>query len=89
MLITGNQFESSINRNIVECKVEITYKPTGQKICINRNIVECKDGRNPGKKDDADVLIETLWNVKMVNIEILTFCRHGINRNIVECKDSF
>ena len=66
--------------------MEITYKPTGQKICINRNIVECKDGRNPGKKDDADVLIETLWNVKTQSQRYRQVPQR-INRNIVECKD--
>ena len=31
-----------INRNIVECKVEESYKARTLASCINRNIVECK-----------------------------------------------
>ena len=34
-------------------------------ICINRNIVECKAGLYTGISTCADVLIETLWNVKI------------------------
>ena len=34
-----------INRNIVECKVEESYKARTLASCINRNIVECKGER--------------------------------------------
>ena len=36
----------------------------------------------------ADVLIETLWNVKENMLEDMDVSDHGINRNIVECKVS-
>ena len=35
-----------INRNIVECKVEESYKARTLASCINRNIVECKDKKS-------------------------------------------
>ena len=56
--------EQSINRNIVECKVEhgdiIIRSIPG----INRNIVECKDFGQSVTMHVTEVLIETLWNVK-------------------------
>ena len=42
-----NQFQQqpvqSINRNIVECKVEKDEEMNRLVYCINRNIVECKE----------------------------------------------
>ena len=53
---------------------------------INRNIVECKDFGSISSSSSATVLIETLWNVKLKNADILNREIGGINRNIVECK---
>ena len=39
---------------------------------INRNIVECKDRYYSGTVIRADVLIETLWNVKIETAELQT-----------------
>ena len=53
---------------------------------INRNIVECKAVFGNGQVFAYIVLIETLWNVKLINW-IIANVVPGINRNIVECKD--
>ena len=53
-----------INRNIVECKVEVHKHRRRLAGRINRNIVECKVIQVPEEIPEAVVLIETLWNVK-------------------------
>ena len=35
------------------------------------------------------VLIETLWNVKILRSDTMSITNVGINRNIVECKDAY
>ena len=55
-----------INRNIVECKVISLMFALGNCQSINRNIVECKDGFQNWSKSRCQVLIETLWNVKLI-----------------------
>ena len=40
--------------------------PYGIRQSINRNIVECKEIEKRLKKDVQLVLIETLWNVKLL-----------------------
>ena len=55
---------------------------------INRNIVECKDTCALQNTMNNNVLIETLWNVKL-NPDIGDMYNIGINRNIVECKAAF
>ena len=78
--------EQSINRNIVECKVEhgdiIIRSIPG----INRNIVECKDALQSqlancccGINRNIVECKEELYNKGLVGTD-------GINRNIVECK---
>ena len=52
---------------------------------INRNIVECKDDLKTAVEEALQVLIETLWNVKIGLFEAIRFAE-CINRNIVECK---
>ena len=42
-----------INRNIVECKVEESYKARTLASCINRNIVECKGNKIVVKLDSC------------------------------------
>ena len=54
-----------INRNIVECKEHDAHNRRQITSCINRNIVECKDLKNNVLKRRINVLIETLWNVKL------------------------
>ena len=55
---------------------------------INRNIVECKGKYALNGLFCIDVLIETLWNVKLYCINYNWFLS-GINRNIVECKEIY
>ena len=55
-----------INRNIVECKVESSCPFASSVTCINRNIVECKDALQAQLANCCCVLIETLWNVKIM-----------------------
>ena len=52
---------------------------------INRNIVECKVTLMQSAVEGVQVLIETLWNVKIGLFEAIRFAE-CINRNIVECK---
>ena len=53
---------------------------------INRNIVECKEKFLKPIILQIRVLIETLWNVKVVNLTVYNLFSSRINRNIVECK---
>ena len=41
--------KTCINRNIVECKVELVTGGDEGEQCINRNIVECKAGNLDSK----------------------------------------
>ena len=52
---------------------------------INRNIVECKEAIQRWDDALAEVLIETLWNVKF-SASWYAILAASINRNIVECK---
>ena len=76
-----------INRNIVECKVKRELPAGKSNPCINRNIVECKANSVGDKMEYWLVLIETLWNVKMLYGSCCPARELCINRNIVECKD--
>ena len=53
---------------------------------INRNIVECKALHCNYKLLIYQVLIETLWNVKLKRLSGYRLIISRINRNIVECK---
>ena len=56
-----------INRNIVECKEDFETGTLKNSISINRNIVECKDVYgSEDVENGTSVLIETLWNVKVL-----------------------
>ena len=77
-----------INRNIVECKVEVYNVADLVRLRIKRNIVECKDSFFDCPLVPLLVLIETLWNVKSVDHLQVDFSLR-INRNIVECKENF
>ena len=55
--------QSSINRNIVECKLLHPVPNLEIHLGINRNIVECKSGIRFICFVHIVVLIETLWNV--------------------------
>ena len=61
----GLYIEMSINRNIVECKAFLSLCCFSKVCGINRNIVECKARIQADPVLPYDVLIETLWNVKM------------------------
>ena len=52
---------------------------------FNRNIVECKDDHSLFISFIECVLIETLWNVKLIST-LLVVSMTSFNRNIVECK---
>ena len=79
------KFDIGINRNIVECKVQLFGVMQDVLIGINRNIVECKGITGRGWRSGSSVLIETSWNVKVVKLTNEDGLK-GINRNIVECK---
>ena len=49
--------------------------------------MECKGKKSQNDISVEDVLIETLWNVK-VSPSILPTAPLSFNRNIVECKES-
>ena len=53
---------------------------------INRNIVECKEFMFILAFRGKWVLIETLWNVKILMLNGGQISLSSINRNIVECK---
>ena len=53
---------------------------------INRNIMECKEEKGQKCLKMLIVLIETLWNVKIVFLSVFTSIV-SINRNIMECKE--
>ena len=84
-----NGMLTSINRNIVECKVNNGMLTGFNGISINRNIVECKDCCRRSSLVRTVVLIETLWNVKVDAKPLWYLGESRINRNIVECKDAF
>ena len=80
---------SGINRNIVECKVNSILHHLKRNHGINRNIVECKGYSSIGVVSlCATVLIETLWNVKVIKAQMFPCFPVCINRNIVECKET-
>ena len=58
-----------INRNILECKVRISFfNGITSHLGINRNILECKGSRRDRRRFGwTTVLIETYWNVKRKN----------------------
>ena len=56
----------SINRNIVECKEGLNSYIFLIYFGINRNIVECKVKSGDFSEVEKIVLIETLWNVKII-----------------------
>ena len=57
---------TGFNRNIVEGKGLIFFIFLVLFSCFNRNIVECKVFYNCEAANVYTVLIETLWNVKMI-----------------------
>ena len=64
MIVIWHPTVPRINRNIVECKLNIQLFAEGDAGGINRNIVECKYMRKSGLLGyPVTVLIETLWNV--------------------------
>ena len=62
---------SWINRNIVECKYVWKASLLSAVSRINRNIVECKWRKRIAKGWVLMELIETLWNVNIINLEYI------------------
>ena len=62
VIISNN--DSSINRNILECKRRCSGLFKKFVFSINRNILECKTGNKYVYQNRTKVLIETYWNVK-------------------------
>ena len=50
----------------MECKALTIFHGGVNTVCFNRNIVECKGAYSKGESAEELVLIETLWNVKVV-----------------------
>ena len=60
-------WSTGINRNIVECKANQGRTLQASGSSINRNIVECKGSMDEVPPEGRTiVLIETLWNVKLL-----------------------
>ncbi len=79
--------QECINRNIMECKgFQIVIESAGN-ISINRNIMECKVKILLSYHKRTGVLIETLWNVKLLIVIKQEHSVSRINRNIMECKE--
>ena len=80
-------YNNRFNRYIVECKAIRTTNVTAGRCRFNRYIVECKDGRlkRHNIKFRLD-LIDTLWNVKLLQENARYQYHPRFNRYIVECK---
>ena len=80
---------SSINRNIVECKEMSGFDVSDNAICINRNIVECKDKINGKIYIGKTCIYRNIVECKERATKGSAGYDFGINRNIVECKVSY
>ena len=80
------QSDSSLNRNILECKYRWRSAAGIDYQRLNRNILECKYEAHKWGDIVCQVLIETYWNVnEKTHCEAET-ARERLNRNILECK---
>ena len=70
----------------MECKETAAENEAQIHSRFNRNIVECKVLKHMCLIHSVLVLIETLWNVKDINISTINALVACFNRNIVECK---
>ena len=77
-----NRLDYCINRNILECKGNLSRITAISQPGINRNILECKGATGSWYSCGSGVLIETYWNVKeddrdihyaMMNVLIETY----------------
>ena len=75
-----------INRNIVECKVELMMNAAKEYIVLIETSWNVKENPVKIKSVVNPVLIETSWNVKQIRQLEKTKLELCINRNIVECK---
>ena len=76
-----------INRNIVECKVELMMNAAKEYIVLietSWNVKAAPTIISPANGER--VLIETSWNVKDYESRCESVKEYSINRNIVECK---
>ena len=78
---------SSINRNIVECKEMSGFDVSDNAICINRNIVECKDKINGKIYIGKTCINSNIGECKGSCGSAAIYQWSCINRNIVECKE--
>ena len=79
-------FCSSINRNIVECKVIKHLFPERFLGVLIETLWNVKEESVREHIAETMVLIETLWNVKIISLKPFSIIFPRINRNIVECK---
>ena len=63
--------QNRINRNILECKGIHWHRCYSRRSSINRNILECKVLMVVMCLRTNTVLIETYWNVKRWNEEVI------------------
>ena len=76
-----------INRNIVECKVELMMNAAKEYIVLIETSWNVKSNDVIKAVQTEVVLIETSWNVKASSDDHISGKRRTrINRNIVECK---
>ena len=78
---------SSINRNIVECKVTRKLLFFNNQIRINRNIVECKVIKEWILSQMSSCINRNIVECKEGSCGDSVRNGNCINRNIVECKD--
>ena len=75
-----------INRNIVECKVELMMNAAKEYIVLIETSWNVKSNDVIKAVQTEVVLIETSWNVKDYESRCESVKEYSINRNIVECK---
>ena len=80
------RLHKGFNRYIVECKGQNGFYSYDGRLWFNRYIVECKVFNRQNIQYRGLDLIDTLWNVKDVTINVSGNTAPGFNRYIVECK---
>ena len=79
-------YSRGINRNIVECKVELMMNAAKEYIVLIETSWNVKSNDVIKAVQTEVVLIETSWNVKDYESRCESVKEYSINRNIVECK---
>ena len=78
--------QSSINRNILECKYFKKVDDPMNHVVLIETYWNVKYHRSQKQGFTGHVLIETYWNVKLEDYREIRAMQCGINRNILECK---